>query len=392
MPSVVSGILDYYRTFNRMSADEVTVFASPWADRPSGPPLDGIVPEESWLTSARELLEQYRQAFWSRIERSTLPGYLRDNRYLRFQFDYVLTERWLAYARYIHSAVHFVRDHPLDLLIYCDHFIAEGVILATLYRRAGTRTAIATHSLHACDVPFVAWHPEDSAIVRSCFSARQALEKGGLAAAYCVPAGRSAPPPAVEDGDRPRRILLLGNAVEAPQPLVDIKAYLQVIADLARTPSHLSGRVELTVRLKPGVFSEYPEVHCWFYGVDPQSFARAEGLSLEQSIAQADCVVGTGIPTSAYLEVLAQDKPLLHVGAEPYFPAWANGFPNGIEGCVIGADRLWTEIEEVLFDQASRDRRVARQRAYFAADQAPSFPDAADPLQAAIEAILSEPR
>ena len=390
VPSVVAGISDYYVAFNTMTDDEVTIFDSPWSDRPLGPPLDGAPASEDWIVSIRETLDHYRQAFWHRIGRSSLPACLRDNPYLRFQFDYILTRRWFTYACYIYSAARFVRDNPLDLLIYSDHFIAEGAILAALYRRAGARTAIATHSIHACDAPFVAWHPTDSAIVRSGFAARQALSKGGLAAAFSIAVPKPVPPAAAIT-DRPRRILFLGNAVEAPQPLVDIRVYLDVIADLAGIPPHLSGKVELMSRLKPGVFSEYRQVHCQLYGWDPLSFERLEELSLAESIALADCVVGAAIPTSAYLEVLAQDKPLIHVGMEPYFPASANGFADEIAGVVIGADALWPEIERVLFDEAYREQRLAGQRAWFAADQEADFPGEANPLRAAIEAILSKP-
>lgn len=388
VPAVVSGIGEYYAALNALAGDEVTVFASPWADRPSGAAIDGILPGEDWLASARGLLEQTRQAFWYRIERSSLPDYLRDNPYLRFQFDYIFSVRWLAYASYIYSAAHFVRENPLDLLIYCDHFVGEGAILADLYRRSGTRTAIATHSLHTCDVPFVAWNPADSAIVRSAFAARQALN-AGLAAAYTVPAAVALPPGPDQEADRPRRILFLGNAVEAPEPLIDMRAYLGVIRTLAKTPPPLEGRVELMMRLKPGVFSEYWENHCLLCGSDPQSFMRGAGLSMEESIAWADCVIGAGIPTSGYLEVLARGKPLIHVATGACFPTSANLFPTEIADCVIEPERLWAELEALLFDEIYRAGRLAIQDAFFAADQTASFPGAPNQIAAAIEAILA---
>jgi hypothetical protein len=387
VPAVVSAYTDYYEALSDPK-DEVLIFSSAWMDSRQGEEIETVPVDPDWLATAETLLGSYLAAFQQRLSRSSLPDFIAANRHLAFQFEHILTRRWLAYARYIHSAVHFVGRNPLDLFIYCEHFIAEGAILARLYRRAGTKVAVTTHSVHACEIPFIAWDPSDTAIVHSTYAARQALRRGGLAAAYV--ASRASHPVSVPAPDRagPRRVLFLTNAVEVQYPLIDIRKYLRTVALLASPPAHLDGKVDLLVRMKPGIFTEHPQIYRQLCSLSEDSLTALQGLSLAECIEAADCVIGLDIPTTAYLEVMALGKPLIYAETASVFKSFGDGFPFEIGGVILRDEDIWPEIERVLYDADYRSRILARQADYIARDRASSFPDAADPIRAAIDLLL----
>jgi hypothetical protein len=388
MPAVVSAYADYYEALSE-SNHEILIFSSAWMEKPHGPATEDLPVDANWLASVETLLGQYHAAFRQRLSRSSLPDFIVANEHLAVQFEYILTTRWLAYAKYIHSAVNFVGRNPLDLFIYCEHFIAEGAILAALYRRSGSKIAVTTHSVHACEIPFVAWDARDTAIVQSTYAARQALRRGGLQAAYVAPRPRPANVALLSHRDGPKRLLFLTNAVEVQYPLIDIRTYLRTVRLLGEIPAHLAGKVELLVRLKPGIFTEHPKIYAQLCGLSEESLTALNGLSLTECIEAADCVIGLDIPTTAYLEVMALGKPLIYAETAAVFKSFGEGFPFEIGGVILRDEDIWPEIERVLFDRAYRARILARQADYIDRDRASCFPHAAEPIRAAIDCLLS---
>lgn len=388
IPAVVSAYADYFETLKDPSY-EVLIFSSAWMDKPQGPVSEEVPVDADWLASAETLLGTYHTAFRQRLSRSSLPDFIVANEHLAFQFEYILTRRWLAYAKFIYSAAHFVGRNPLDLFIYCEHFIAEGAVLAELYRRSGTKIAVTTHSVHACEIPFIAWDARDTAIVHSTYAARQALRRGGLEAAYVASRLPQSVPPPKAEATGPKRILFLTNAVEVQYPLIDIRKYLQTVRLLSAPPANLRGKVELLVRMKPGIFTEYPQIYRQLCDLSEESLHALDGLSLAECINAADCVIGLDIPTTAYLDVLALGKPLVYVETAAVFKSFGDGFPFEIGGVILRDEDIWPEIEAILFDPDYRARILARQGDYIARDRASSFPDSADPIRAAIEALLT---
>jgi hypothetical protein len=388
VPAVVSAYVDYYEALSD-PRDEVMIFSSAWMESRQGEQAETVPPDPDWLGSAERLLGTYLAAFRQRLSRSSLPDFIVANPHLAFQFEHILTRRWLAYARYIHSAVHFVARNPLDLFIYCEHFIAEGAILARLYRRSGARVAVTTHSVHACEIPFIAWDSRDTAIVQSAYAARQALRRGGLEAAYVAPRPHEAIPTPPPERAGLKRILFLTNAIEVQYPLIDIQHYLRTVRLLGTPPAHLDGKVELRMRMKPGIFTEHPQIYSQLCGLSEESLHALDGQSLAECVEAADCVIGLDIPTTGYLEVMSRGKPLIYAETASVFKSFGDGFPFEIGGVILRDEDIWPEIERVLFDTEYRARILARQGDYIARERASSFPEAANPLRAAIDKLLT---
>ena len=388
---IVPATLHRYERFaaalRSMSAD-VTVFSSAWARDRAASSEAVRSPPQAWLETLRQTLETYWQAFLLRREGSSLPDYVVRNPYINDQFSHIIRERWFDYSRYIHMAAHFATENPLDLLIYSDHFTPEGTIFSHLYRKFGTRVVVTPHSPHFFAAPYAAWKLSDIAIVSTGF-AEMTARHCGLSEIHHVGYNNPVDPlPPAETGAR-RRVLLLANALEVQFPLMDIKAFLEAVAVLAAPPEPLSDKVEVAARLKPGIFSEDPLIFETLCGLPAASTLEQTAMPLRDCIGAADCVVGIGLSSSAYLEVIGYGKPLVHVALADIHPMCPPDFIPGEIGRVVGKDGIWPEIEAVLFDADHRARLLAVQKAYLDEDRRGSFAGGGDSLAQALSAILS---
>jgi hypothetical protein len=193
----------------------------------------------------------------------------------------------------------------------------------------------------------------------------------------------------------PRRekpvVLFLANATEVQFPLLDIRAMLEALSVLAAPPAHLEGRVEVAIRLKPGIFAEDPLIFETMCGLPEAATRERMGMSLKECLDDVDCVVGIGLSTSGYLEVMDRGRPLIHVATATPHPMCRHDFiPAGI-GRVNANPDLWAEIEAVLSDPDHRARLLAVQRDYIDQDKRPTLSGPDDLLAAALTDILSNP-
>ncbi|HMA48310.1 MAG TPA: hypothetical protein VKP60_01085, partial [Magnetospirillaceae bacterium] len=269
VPAVIHRYDRFVAALNSFPAN-VTIFSSAWS-KDGEASSEGIeAPPGDWLATLEQTLENYWQAFRQRREQSPLPAHIFANPHLDEQFAYIIKTRWANYARYIYQAANYVARNPLDLFIYCDHFTAEGAIFAHLYRRAGTKIAVAPHSPHFFAERYGAWKSSDIAIVSTGFAESEA-RRCGLSEIYHIGYGDRSEPAPVPAKRKKSAILFLANASEVQFPLIDMKACLETVSVLAAPPKHLAGKVEVTARLKPGVFAE-----------DPLIFEKSCGLSEER--------------------------------------------------------------------------------------------------------------
>ena len=365
----------------------ITLFSSAWA-RDGAATSEGIeVPSPEWQVQVEQTLDAYWQAFRERRNQSTLPDYIVRNPYLDDQFFYILRHRWFTYAKYIYMAAHFVSRNPLDLFIHCDHFTGEGTILSHLYRRQGTKIAVAQHSPHFNDTPYAPWKITDAALVTTGF-AEILARRCGFTEIYHV--GYSAygePKTAAPEREKPV-VLFLANATEVQFPLLDVRAMLEALSILAVPPPHLAGKVEVAVRLKPGIFAEDPLIFEKLCGLPEQTTRERMAMSLKQCLESADCVVGIGLSTSGYLEVIDRGKPLVHVATAEAHPMCRHDFIPDTIGRVTDNSRLWKEVEAVLFDADHRENLLAVQRDYIERDRKANVTGDGDPLVAALTMIL----
>jgi hypothetical protein len=367
---------------------EVLVFDSAWARDGGAEEVD--LPPPDWQARVEQTLESYWQAFLSRRDGSSLPDSIIRNAYLEPQFAYIIKTRWLVYARYIYMAAHFAAQNPLDLFIHCDHFTGEGTILSHLYRQRGTRIAVAQHSPHFNDTPYAPWQRSDIALVTTGF-AEILARRAGLSRVYHVGYSLYGDPledPVPRTLEKPV-VLFMANATEVQFPLLDIRAMLDALSVLAAPPAHLKDKVAVAVRLKPGIFAEDPLIFEQVCGLPEKTTREGMAMSLKQCLDGADCVVGIGLSTSGYLEVIDRGKPLIHVDTALAHPMCRYDFiPAGI-GRVTANEGIWREVEAVLFDPDHRARLLAAQHDYIERDKTPSLSGPGDLLVAALTDILS---
>lgn len=390
---IVPAVMHRYERFAsalRTVPAQITVFSTAWS-REGGATSEGIEPPPpDWLATLDRTLEGYWRSFLARRGESSLPGYIALNPYLEPQFRYILTVRWRAYAQYIYMAAHYVAANPLDLFIYCDHFTAEGAIFAHLYRRMGARIALTPHSPQFNDTPYAPWRNTDTAIVTTGYAEFLARRCGFTDVRHVgYNAYAESPAEAARRREKPV-VLFLANATEVQFPLLDIKAMLETLSVLARPPAHLAGKVEVAVRLKPGVFAEDPLIFETLCGLPERETREWMAVTLKQCLDAADCVVGIGLSTSGYLEVLDRGKPLVHAATAQGHPMCRYEFLPREIGWVTDKGDLWKEVEAVLFDQEHRDRLLAAQRAFSDRDKQPTCPGEGDPLAGVLRQILEE--
>lgn len=349
-----------------------------------------------------EELSALFEHFIERRKSSSLPACIIDNPHMLFQFEHIFRTRWLGYANMIGQARMLADTHPLDLFIHCQHFTAEGAILAHVYGKHGTKIVVTQHSGWPADPNWLSPRHADFAFAWSKSCARR-LKEYDREAKIVVTGTRSpvnfrnalAPQSsdeAVADvrriaGDR-KVVLLLTNALELHAvPFTDLAPHFATLSAMAAVPAHLADRILLLVRAKPAPVGEDPIIYETLANFPAHSHVLTNNLSFSDCIALADCVVGANVPTTAYFEVFDQSVPLVHVqtcaalSLQPDLPA------KVVDLVERDAD-LWPAIETVLFDTGKREALIRRQEAFIRKDRQPTFDKAQDVVQAGLEYAL----
>ena len=325
-----------------------------------------------------ELLDRLLISFRSRRDQSSLPECLIKNPYLDFQWEYIITRRWLSYINLIHHAKSLTAQIPLRLFIHSDVFTAEGAILAHFYRQAGTTILVAPHSWWPCDKNWGTWKSSDSAIVFSKAAARQLRNKTTISKVFVVQGRRSSEYRSLihgkfqaaavnakraEIGAR-KLVLVITNALELLSvPFTDLEPHFRALSTLARIPNQLHDKVLLAIRPKGGPLGEDPVLYSRLCGFSEESVSFASELNLSACLDLADCAVGINVPTNAYYEVIERGIPLIHIQTTEsvtYHPE----LPPRIIRTISTHDEIWPTINAVLFDSLHGQRLIQEQHKY----------------------------
>ncbi|TCK42748.1 hypothetical protein B0G84_1049 [Paraburkholderia sp. BL8N3] len=393
------------------SGHEVVLFPSKvWGMPPLGAALESEREFEVFLSSsevpssadyARDL-GKLRDQIMERRARSLLPGCIVDNPYLQFQFDHIVTRRWLGYANLIRRAVDFVKATPLDLFIHCQHFTAEGAILARLYERKGTRIMATQHSGWPVDPNWLSPRHARHALAWTRSSMRRIQEYDRNATVYVTGAPdlttfRDATSPLLHDrvskvrqevGGR-KIVLLLTNALELHCiPFTDLGRHFETLSELAAIPAEYAESVVVLIRAKPAPVGEDPILYEKLSGFDPGSHTGLSSLDFSECLDVADCIVGVNVPTTGYFEALERSVPLIHVQTCAALSLHPDLPPEAIVK-ITDVKKLWQAIGAALFDSEHRSGLLQRQLAFLHSDRKPTFGDAPDPLRGAIDRVLT---
>jgi len=387
----------------RSSDFETVYFGSAWS-----PSLDSLLQSDSvcrltvdaarWTESTEKQLRSLREKMSKRIGRSTLPKYIIDNPHLRFQWDYIITERWLGYAKMIHRGAEIVKSVPLDLFIHADHFTAEGAIFAELYRRKKTRIVIAPHSGWPVEPDWSLAHPSDIGLVSSDSSGRRLRSISGVSRILACGSELTRPYESLRTDSRISKarerlqgtsarkvVLLITSGLELNAvPLTALASHFRTLSVLSSVPQQLQDRVVVAMRPKPGRFGDKRELLCALGGYSRETLSLTEGLSFLECIRLADCAVGVNVATTGYFEVLEEGVPLLHVqtaGAACIHP----DLPISVVPRVMEDEEIWPAIESLLFDIDYREAVRRKQRNFVLQDRKLQFEG--DPIQSAIRSI-----
>lgn len=386
----------------RNAADSTVLFGSTWHQ---GRVLEGerlyrlSAADGEWSEGVARQLDSLFAEFRRRRNRSTLPAAIIRNPRMDFQFEYIFTRRWRAYANMIRRGRKLVRDLPLDLFVHSDHFTAESAVLSRLYRRRGARVLISLHSSYPCDKNWASWHKDDAAITPTRSAAARLAQISGMkqVAATGDPNLRSyrsiraphnteqwAARRAAAAGNR-KLVLVVTNALELDSvPLVDLRVHFESMAAMGGVANSLKDRVAFVLRTKPGWPVDerilYERLSGYLPDIDfdtPASFSDLVGI--------ADCIVGVNIPTGGYYEILKSQVPLIHfqvadvVARHPDLPEQAITLANN-------PDELKAALESMLFDPASRAAAIRKQRDFANRDFMPDI-TADDPVSTVARAL-----
>ena len=357
-------------------------------------PVDG-----EWSTEYKVRLAELRRQFLERRTLSTLPDCIIANSYLDFQFEYILTRRWLSYANMICRAVRFVAETPLDLFIHSDHFTAEGAILSRLYRRTRARILVTLHSDWPCDRNWASWHSSDSAMAPSRSCAEKIRNLSGMSEVFITgapttPKYRSLIRGSALSEEKRRHsghrkiVLILTNALELNcLPFTSLGPHFDTISFIGRVPESLKNRILITVRTKPGPLGDDPVLYRQLCGLSAESLNILDGLDFSQCIEVVDCVVGINIPTSGYFEVFRKGIPLIHVQTADVISLQPDLPPEIIQR-VTELRCVWPAIEAALFDETRRQKILEIQRRFAEVDFAPGVSGRGDPVEVLIRQLL----
>lgn len=331
--------------------------------------------------------DQQLAALWTAVRDrrhlSTLPRNIIANPYMDFQLAYIFMRRWSSYLHMLDRAKDLVRRMPLDLFIHSETFTAEGAILASCYRRAGTPILIAPHSRWPCDRNWSTCQPSDGAVAFSNSAARRLSRVTGTTKVYVTtppsPPGRSLLRTRSEsDLVKRRKSLAAGrmiavvvtNALELLSvPFTDLGAHFRTMSVLAIPPESLRNRVMIALRTKPRPLGEDPALYRSLCGFPEESLTFLEGLTFSQCLELADCAIGVNVPTTGYFEIMEKGVPLLHIqhaDAVTFHP----DLPGRVTAEVRSPEAIWPAIERVLFDTPYRQRLLKRQQQFLNSDKA----------------------
>jgi hypothetical protein len=355
-----------------------------------------------WSTDITARLCELRHQISSRSSRSTLPGCIIRNRYMEFQWDYVIKNRLLAYANMIFRAAEFAKAVPLDLLIHADHFTAEAAILARLYRKRNTRILVSPHSGWPVDSNWALHnHPSDMGMTASHSAAENLKALSGMAKVFVAGGGltrpyqsliRAAQLPAVLAAKRGavgnrKIVLIVANALELDSvPFVDLAPHFKTLSVLRLMPERLTSAVFVAVRPKPGTLGGDSLLFRQLCGFSEEAVSLTEDLTFVESVKLADCVLGVNLPTSAYFEVLEENVPLLHVQTAEV-AALHPDLPHEIVGRITKHEDIWPAVESVLFDSAENERIKRTQQQFVFHDRKSEFAASDGPVESVIRQI-----
>jgi hypothetical protein len=338
------------------------------------------------------------ESLWARIRhswpRSTLPGSIAVNGPVGAQFEYIVTRRWLGYANMISRASRFVRQVPLKLFIHSEAFTAEGAILSSLYRRAGTRILVASHSNWPGDRNWATWKSSDQAIVVSHSARRRLYDLSGMRHISVVGHSNQSyhslvQPPTASASIAARQrnlaglsvVLLVTNALELLcAPFADPARHIRTLSALSQIPDHLRHRIQLAVRTKPRPLGEDPIIYQRLCGFSQGALTLLNGLTFSESIQAAECVVGVNIPTTGYFEIMERRVPLLHVQTTDAV-ALHPDLPAAVIPVVRAEEEIWPAIERLLRGSPDRETVLVAQRSFVDSDRKAETSGKGDPLE-----------
>ena len=316
------------------------------------------------------------------------------NPYLDYQLRYVVTERWLRLASLARAATKAAKEIPLELFICCELSHDEGAILAAAYRNAGAKILVVPHSGWPCDRTWSHWNPADTAVTRTRSAADRLRRVSKVSRTFVL---GSTPPEAVVKAkkravtDR-RIVVVLTNALELlDTPFVAPSDHVKSMSIFCGMPEHLSSKILIAVRAKPGVLSEDTILYKRLAGISEESVTFLNGLTFSECLQLADCVVGMNLPTSGYFEILECGVPLIHVQMAEVTTKHPDLPPTVVQQ-VTKAEDLWPRIESVLFDPDFREQTIERQRQFIQLDLTPNFEAGSSPLQSVIQHLMAENR
>lgn len=319
------------------------------------------------------LADHYRQILAAIGTVDALPAFFK-NRHMTFQLEYMITQRWRLYIHLIQTCNQFVNRFKVDLFVASDHPSPEGAILAEMYRRAGARVMMTTHSIWPQE--FKKWNPGYTAVVRPRGAALQLQSRHHVKDSFVIGLRPPAIPPDIaakkaQVAGGGKVVLYITNCLELQNlPLTAHNDHFAAIRTLVTVPDHLQDKLTLLIRRKPSR-GEHKKIYTDVCGVDPDLFTACESLSFPECVAMADCVVGLNFHTSGYYETLDLGKPLLHV--QTACQAWKeSAIPDDVLQTITDNARIWPTIEQVLFDENFRAALLAKQRAFIDEDFRPT--------------------
>lgn len=407
VPSTVPSALRIIHDATSLNC-ELALFYSPWAVSAPRATTDEeeearLKPEDrAFAASMEQHLIALRTVIGQRLANSILPPAIARNPHLGFQWDHIVTKRWLSLACLARKAAGFARVCPLDIFINPEMANWEGMILSYLYRRQGTRILVAPHSGWPGPAFDASWRDGDWAMVYSRLGTKLLRSMSGLDKVYTIGMPWVSPMRAPDWETRiaeKRRLLggkklvvLISNPSEVSfLPSFDQKAHFGMVGAFGRVPDHLKDKVHIAVRRRAPRACEDDSLYRSLSDLDDDALHFLDGLTFHDCVDLADCLVGINSPTSGYYEVFQNGKPLLHVQGmdilwmQPDLPADVIGRVDGIAG-------MWPAIERVLFDEEHRKALLDRQAAFVEEDLRSDFGEEQSPIQSLLELMLTQDR
>lgn len=301
------------------------------------------------------------------------------NPLLAYQFDYYLGYCWPSAAWLLDVVEEVLARLSPDCLITSDLSDPEVRMSLHAATRLGVPKIVGLHGgwPRGPDVYPVAdrvmlWGQSQRAFAEAHWQGRWAVV-GPLAG----PDDRRGPDPDALDAarrrlklspDRATVLVMNGSTATGAFPRCPLGDHLRSLSNLLRVPEELAGRIHILVKKKPG-FEE-----SWLYDEALRRIGNRDHVTLVDDIplelltGLCDVAVMVTMTTTAYLEPIFSNAPLLWIQTVPLFRNHFAHLPEPGVQKIETDDQVWPTLAPLLFDRKHRENLAARQRAFWEND------------------------